>query len=162
MDIVEHVGAWDIPPIIYQSGWESWRVIVWGHRSVRELFQKIRKRGELRVTSLRPIENVQMEKMMLVPASDLFSGLTERQISTLVLGLEHGYYSLPSGTKVEALSEGIGLSPSTLSEHLRKAEARILTNLQPHIQAYASRGPGELAMAEIRPPPRRRPRPAIA
>ncbi len=97
------------------------------------------------------MENVQLEKMMLLPAPDIFSGLTDRQMSALMLGLDHGYYSLPSQTKIALLARGAGLAPSTFSEHLRKAESRVLRNLQPYLQAYSARAPGEPAVEAVAP-----------
>ena len=148
--IMRSVGAWDIPPIVYREGWESWRVIAMNEACLREMFAELRKIGELRIVSMRPIENFPMEKMMLMPASDVFSGLTDRQSSSVLLGLRHGYYSLPSGTDIQRLAQGVGLSASTFSEHLRKAEARILQNLRPYLEAYALRAPGDVAVAEVR------------
>jgi predicted DNA binding protein len=153
--IISSVGVWDIPPVVYREGWESWRVIAWSERSLREMFREIRKIGELRIVSMRPIENIEMEKMMLMPASDIFAGLTSKQSTAVLLGLRHGYYSLPSGTDIQRLADGVGLSPSTFSEHLRKAEARILQNLRPYLEAYALRAPGDLAVAEVRGAPTR-------
>lgn len=149
---VEAAGVWDIPPILYRNGWEAWRVLAWDEESIRDLFQQIREIGEVRIQSLRPIENGRMEQMMLMPASDIFAGLTDRQLSAVNLGLEHGYYSLPSETKVDRLAQGAGLSPSTFSEHLRKAETRIFRNLRPYLQAYAGRLPGEAILGEVRRP----------
>jgi predicted DNA binding protein len=149
-NVVEEVGAWEIPPIVYQGGWESWRVITWDEATMRKLFHGLQGLGEVDIRSLRPIENGKMEQMMLMPAADVFADLTERQISALNLGLEHGYYSLPSETKVENLAHGAGLSPSTFSEHLRKAENRILRNLRPYLEAYATRGPNDFALSRLR------------
>ncbi len=154
-DAISEAGVWDIPPIVYRNGWESWRILAWNEESVRVLFKKIREFGEVRIKSLRPIENARMEQMMLMPASDIFAGLTDRQLSAVILGLEHGYYSLPSETKVDRLAQGAGLSPSTFSEHLRKAETRIFRNLRPYLQAYAARSPGEAILGEVRPVPGR-------
>lgn len=148
--ILGSAGIWDIPPIVYRDGWESWRVIAWSERSMRDMFAEIRKVGEVRLVSMRQIENLEMEKMMLMPASDVFTGLTDKQSSALLLGLRHGYYSLPSTTDIQRLANGAGLSPSTFSEHLRKAEARLLQNLRPYLEAYALRAPGEVAVGELR------------
>jgi predicted DNA binding protein len=147
--ILKAAGVWDIPPIVYRAGWESWRVFAWNDRSLRESFREIRTIGDLRIVSMKPIENLQMEKMMLMPASDIFAGLTEKQSTSVLLGLRHGYYSLPSETSIDRLSEGAGLSPSTFSEHLRKGEARILRNLRPYLEAYALRAPGDVAVEEV-------------
>lgn len=151
-NIIEDAGVWDIPPIAYREGWESWRVIAWNEDSIREMFSRIRSVGDMQIESLRPIENARMEQMLLMPASDIFAGLTDRQVSAVILGLENGYYSLPSETKVERLAQGAGLSLSTFSEHLRKAQKRIFRNLRPYLQAYAVRMPGEAVIGEVRPP----------
>ncbi|MFQ5918871.1 MAG: helix-turn-helix domain-containing protein [Thermoplasmata archaeon] len=148
--VVEEVGAWEIAPIVYENGWESWRVITWDEVTMRTLFRGLQELGEVDIRSLRPIENAKMEQMMLMPAADIFADLTQRQISALNLGLDHGYYSVPSETKVENLAHGAGLSPSTFSEHLRKAETRILRNLRPYLQAYATRAPTDFAMGRLR------------
>src|SRR2546428_7118196 len=97
------------------------------------MFTEIRKIGELRIVSMRPIENLQMEKMMLMPASDVFAGLTSKQSNAVLLGLRHGYYSLPSGTDIQRLADGAGVSSSPFSEHLRKAEARLPHKPPPHL-----------------------------
>ena len=149
-EIISSAGVWDIPPIVYRDGWESWRVIAWTEGSMRDMFAAVRKVSELRLVSMRPIANLELEKMMLMPASDIFTGLTDKQSSALLLGLRQGYYSIPSGTDIQRLADGAGLSASTFSEHLRKAEARILQNLRPYLEAYALRTPGEVAVAELR------------
>ncbi len=150
LKLVGEVGAWDISPIVYREGWESWRVIAWDEATVKRLFKGLRSLGEVRLTSLHPIENARMERLMLMPASDLFADVTDRQLTALILGLESGYYSIPSETKIDRLASASGVSTSTLSEHLRKAETRILRNLLPYLQAYVGRLPGEVAIGELR------------
>jgi len=147
---IRAAGVWDIPPIVYREGWESWRVIAWSEAAMREMFRAIREVGELRIVSIRPIENLSMEKMMLMPAADVFGGLTEKQSIAVLLGLRHGYYSMPSQTSIDRLADGAGLSSSTFSEHLRKAESRILQNLRPYLEAFAMRAPGDVAVEEMR------------
>jgi predicted DNA binding protein len=160
--IYRTVSAWDVPPIVYREGWENRRVITLNDASQREMFKALRKIGELRIVSMRPIKNIQMERMMLMPASEVFSGLTEKQSSTLLLGLRHGHYASPSETTVERLAGGLGLSPSTVAEHLRKAEARILQNLMPYLEAFSVRAPGEVVVSEVRSPQRDEPRSAAS
>lgn len=144
--VLDEAGVWDIPPILYNDGWESWRVIAWNEGSMRRMFHKLRDLGDLKISSLRPIENARMEQMMLMPASDVFSGITDRQLSAIILGVENGYYAVPSEVKIENLAQGAGVAPSTFSEHLRKGETRILRNLRPYLQAYATREAGEVVL----------------
>ena len=86
-EMIEDIGAFDIPPLLYHGGWESWRIIAWDGRSIRELFHEMRKYTEFRIHSIRPIKSVELEKMMLLPASDVFAGITMKQIKSIVLGL---------------------------------------------------------------------------
>ena len=59
---------------------------------------------------------------------DLFDpGLTDRQFDALAAAVETGYYDAPRGATVEEVGERIDASPSTASEHLRKAESAVMT-----------------------------------
>src|SRR5437870_2267925 len=58
--IIAAAGVWDIPPVVYREGWESWRVIAWSDQSLREMFREIGEIGELWIVSLRTSEIVQM------------------------------------------------------------------------------------------------------
>jgi len=59
---------------------------------------------------------------------DLFDpGLTGRQFDALAAAVEAGYYESPRAATVEEVGERIDASPSTASEHLRKAESAVMT-----------------------------------
>lgn len=57
------------------------------------------------------------------------SGLTRRQREVLRLAVEEGYYDVPRRTNSEELAEELDCAPSTVSEHLRKIEAEILSSV---------------------------------
>ncbi|KAA9396218.1 transcriptional regulator [Haloarcula sp. CBA1130] len=52
--------------------------------------------------------------------------LTARQREALAVGREIGYYDVPRNGSVEDVAEELGCAPSTTSNHLRKAEARLV------------------------------------
>ena len=54
------------------------------------------------------------------------SKLTKRQVSILKEAIRLGYYDLPRRIRTSELAEKLNLAPSTLTEHLRKAENRII------------------------------------
>lgn len=62
---------------------------------------------------------------------DFFASLTERQRDVLVAAVEAGYYEVPRRTTHEQLAERVGLSKSTVGEHLRKVEAAAIEALAP-------------------------------
>ena len=52
--------------------------------------------------------------------------VTPKQLEIFQLACDYGYYEIPKKISIEELAERTGLSPSTLAEHLRKAEAKLL------------------------------------
>jgi len=87
---------------------------------IKELLQIIERLGPIKIKSVQnyPFSDV-----------DLLSALTERQQEIITLAKQTGYYEIPRKISTEALSEKIGISKSTLIEHLRKAENRIVSSL---------------------------------
>lgn len=60
---------------------------------------------------------------------DLLSVLTEKQRSLMVMAKDMGYYEYPRRTSTEDLARAAGLSPSTVIEHLRKSEVRLMAEI---------------------------------
>ncbi|SEV95627.1 helix-turn-helix domain-containing protein [Halobacterium jilantaiense] len=54
--------------------------------------------------------------------------LTERQRAALELAHERGYYETPSEVTLEALAEEFGVTPQTLSRHLRVAVEKVVAD----------------------------------
>jgi predicted DNA binding protein len=68
---------------------------------------------------------------MLVPTESILAGLTDKQVEMLCEAFSLGYFEQPAKVTAEELARKAGVSRSTFTEHLRKAEAKILTNLFP-------------------------------
>ena len=60
---------------------------------------------------------------------DMLSMLTDRQLEVFQKAVELGYYEIPRRTTHEDIAEDLGCAPSTVDEHLRKAESRVLRAL---------------------------------
>ncbi len=60
---------------------------------------------------------------------DVLSALTQRQREALTAALKHGYYEYPRRISTEELAGKMGLTKTTLIEHLRKAENTLVSNL---------------------------------
>lgn len=52
--------------------------------------------------------------------------LAPKQIEVFQKAVDYGYYEVPKKISIEELAEKLGTSPSTVAEHLRKAEAKLL------------------------------------
>lgn len=101
-------------------------------------------RGGLRVTVVgthdmlrRALENLPEEIQISVEQVGqysperpyLLSLLTERQAEVFQRAVKMGYYEIPRQTTHEELANELGCAPSTIDEHLRKAESRVLSTL---------------------------------
>lgn len=60
---------------------------------------------------------------------DLLSPLTDRQLEVFGTAIEHGYYEVPRRATHQDIADELGCAPSTIDEHLRKAESSIIPNL---------------------------------
>jgi predicted DNA binding protein len=61
--------------------------------------------------------------------SELLSSLTPKQKELMLEAKRLGYYNYPRTTSATDLAKAVGLSRSTVVEHLRKAEIRLLEQL---------------------------------
>jgi hypothetical protein len=60
---------------------------------------------------------------------DILSILTERQHEVFETAISEGYYEIPREATHEDIANALGCAPSTVDEHLRKAESRVLSAL---------------------------------
>lgn len=60
---------------------------------------------------------------------DLLSPLTDRQLEVFETAVEEGYYDVPRRATHKDIADNLGCAPSTVDEHLRKAESRVVTAL---------------------------------
>lgn len=61
--------------------------------------------------------------------NQLLSRLTPRQRDLLIAANRYGYYKYPRKINSQQLAEKLGISKATAIEHLRKAEARLISTL---------------------------------
>lgn len=59
----------------------------------------------------------------------LLEPLTDRQLEVFQMAVDRGYYELPRRTTHKDLAGELDCAPSTVDEHLRKAEARVVSRL---------------------------------
>lgn len=60
---------------------------------------------------------------------DLLSPLTDRQLEVFGTAIEHGYYEVPRRATHQDIADELGCAPSTIDEHLRKAESSVIPHL---------------------------------
>lgn len=60
-----------------------------------------------------------------------FGGLTTRQQQVLRTALERGYYDVPRDVTYEDIAHDLDCSASTVGQHLRRIEAKVLSQITP-------------------------------
>jgi O-6-methylguanine DNA methyltransferase len=67
----------------------------------------------------------------------LLRDLSPRQAAALSAALDAGYYSMPRQATTADLARGLGLSASTVKEHLQRGEAVVMEAVAPFLRARA-------------------------
>lgn len=114
-------------PVRVDNGWEYWPLIDTNQRD--ELEERLaaledEKGAEIEVTKVASISNTtnQIEHQQ--------DKLSNRQREVFELACEHNYYAWPRETTTRELADELDISKTTLLEHLRKAEAKLLNQYE--------------------------------
>lgn len=80
------------------------------------------------VETMPPTVDVEVREIGSFPgaANAPTATLSDRQRQAVLAALDLGYYDTPAGATHEDIADRIGCAPSTASEHLKKAEAKLV------------------------------------
>lgn len=141
-------------PALFVGGEEAYTVLAPTRERLDALLVSLAAHGSVH---LDRVVDVQPSALNVhVPLADITTALTERQLVVLQKAIAEGYYDSPRRTSTEALAAAFGVTRSTLEEHLRKAERRVLEGFagvlaaQPVLARAAARRPGRPARAVAR------------
>ena len=125
-----------VPPMIYEQGWEYYRVIAFRHEDWQGLLHRLQELGFV-VELLRkvPFDGFIASSLTLT-ADALFSNVTEKQMDALLTAYSHGYYRLPRKADVQTIASKKRVPRTTFQEHLKKAENKLITSLVPYINLF--------------------------
>ena len=100
------------------------------------------------VDLLREFGNVQVEHItqnfqtFVIPSvtewQDLLQAFPAKQRELLNIAMEQGYYEMPRETTLEELANEAGVAKTTASQHLRKAERRVMQFLIQYVNLAAT------------------------
>ncbi len=96
------------------DGTVEWTLAFTGREALTELLDKLKQ------------ENIEVKVLRLTSVADVDS-LTSRQRSIMETALEEGYFDYPRRITLRQLAKTLGVSASTVSEVLRRAEKKILS-----------------------------------
>lgn len=133
-------------PALFAGGEESYTLLAPSRERLDALVHALAAYAEVAIERVGEAHPSQL--FVSVPVTDITTSLTERQLVVLQRAIAEGYYDSPRRTSTEALASTFGVTRSTLEEHLRKAERRVLEGFasvllaQPVLASAAARRPG--------------------
>lgn len=114
-----------VPPTV-RNGVEHWTVLACDHETVSETHAELESMGNVTVNSLRSQDHDQL-LTGLTEVKQAVRDLTPRQREVLAHAVAAGYYDSPRACGIEDLAALDSANTSTVGEHLRRSEAKILT-----------------------------------
>lgn len=120
-------------PATVARGREHWSVLTVDHEHASQAHSELQELGALEVDGLKSPQ----ESQLLTGMGEIrqaIQDLSPRQREVLHRAIEHGYYESPRGCNIETLAELDDANVSTVGEHLRRSEAKVLTAAVPFLQ----------------------------
>jgi hypothetical protein len=112
--------GYQYPPFeLASDGWR--KTLIGSERQIQKMLGKFEKSG-------LPIKIVWAGEANFSPAT-LISSLTESQARTLSAAYSEGYFDFPRRIGSAELAKSLNLSKATVSEHLRKSEGLIFSQI---------------------------------
>jgi len=135
-ECVEEFGILTIYPVIFTSGWQYHRIVVFRHDHIGKIFSKFEEScfvpWLLRKMPFRGFS----ESQMTVTTEVLFAGLTEKQTNAILTAYANGYYKTPRDADLQTIADRIEMPRTTFQEHLKKAENKVMRAIIPHIHTW--------------------------
>lgn len=135
--IIERHNFMPIPPLVLAGGWEYHRLVGYDDHDLRGLLRGLDKIGATEVLHKKSVSVGVTDDTFLLSLSSLFGQLTEKQLKALLSAVEGGYYEIPKRITADDLARKQGQPRSTLEEHIRKAESKVILAMAPYMMMYA-------------------------
>jgi DNA-binding CsgD family transcriptional regulator len=120
MDLTETYTLMIDTPIEFSNRGSIRMTIIGAHDMVRQAMEELPE--EIGV-SVDEVGNYSPDRR------DMLSALTDRQLEVFRTAVELGYYEIPRRATHEEIADRLECAPSTVDEHLRKAESQVLRGL---------------------------------
>ncbi len=126
------------PPVVYEAGTERLTVLAPEPSRFRALYRDLREVARVEILKKVSVSPDVLRDSYTLSLSELFGGLTPKQVGIFLRAVERGYFDLPKAVSLERLAREASLGESTLQEHLSKAESRLARALAPYLRLYES------------------------
>ncbi len=114
------------PVFVDRDGYEYWEIASWNRGVITDFIGNLRREKGM-VMEIQKIHKVRLDD---VHFPHVMPRLSPKQKRAFELAVEHGYYRFPRRVGLEDLAKTMNVSISTLQEHLRKAEEKIIPSFK--------------------------------
>jgi hypothetical protein len=125
LSLVHNHGCFQHNTVSVKHGMEHWKVYTEDGATVHELIDKLEALGN-DVTLYRSMDMDSLGESDSFDVATVLAELTARQQAVLETALSMGYYDTSAAVTTEDVAEEFDLHQSTVWEHLKKAENKIL------------------------------------
>jgi len=112
-----------ISPVLQEDGYEYWDLGSWNRKTLLVFFQKAKEFADIKILKLK-------KEVPALVFHRAMPSLTEKQQCAFQLAQELGYYDYPRKITVTELAKKMREPRTTVQEHLRKAEAKVMAELK--------------------------------
>jgi len=126
-------------PYTFHNGWLRIRGISLDEKRIPAMFAKLGSVGEVQIERKSRMSSDLLRENLVLPTSALVSALTLKQAESLLAAVEMGYYRVPRAVRIEDISQAFNVPRTTYSEHVRKAESKVIGAVAPFLEVYFGR-----------------------
>lgn len=131
LQILMYEGFLPLGPTKLEDGCECFDLLLEDRDELSQAMELLSEFGEVH------IERISREfRREITPSTaewhELLSSIPDRQREVLNLALECGYFEIPRQVTLEELADEMDITKTTASNHLRKAEKRVMEFLVPY------------------------------
>ncbi|MCL4447139.1 MAG: helix-turn-helix domain-containing protein [Thermoplasmatales archaeon] len=123
-------------PAIYKNGEERLRLISFSNDEFSSFFDKASSWGTVRIIKKKKMRPDSLRDVYSISLKELFGSLSSKQALYFRDAIVRGMFSSPKRVKVEKMANIHGISKSTMQEHLRKAENKLIRSMEPYLTLY--------------------------
>ncbi|MEM0157521.1 MAG: helix-turn-helix domain-containing protein, partial [Thermoplasmataceae archaeon] len=123
-------------PVKYEKGEENLSVVSLEAENFRQLFDDLNAVGTVEIERKQQIDPESLRDVYTLSMSQLFNPLTGKQMEYLLNAISAGYFSIPRKIELGELATHMGISKSTLQEHVSKATTKVMAFLEPYLRLY--------------------------
>lgn len=117
------------------AGWERWTVYLEDEETLGNVIEHLEAAGN-GVDMVRNVPVEEIESASQLEISSIVATLTERQREVLVTAIDSGYYQANGDATIESIADDLDLSPSTVWEHLQRAEEKVMEEVSVRLGEY--------------------------